>query len=145
MHSKWVHDCRPLWKKIMPGANMCLVLCSFGITPASVVLALLVLSVGSPFTLSFMLASFVCLLHWCSLCWCSSCQCLSCVGAIRHAGVFVCAGACHALRWRSGVAFIVLVSVVGMGLSHRCGVHPISIRRVLHWTLCPEKRNMSID
>ena len=80
---------------------------------------------------------------WRSLCWCLSCRrlsCrrLSCMGA-------VCGGACHALRWRSGVAFIVLVSVVGAGLSRRCGVCPIGIRRVLRWTLCPEKRNMSID
>ena len=124
---------------------MCLVLCSFGITPASVVLALLVLSVGSLFMLSFMLAYFVCPLHWRSLCWCLSCQRLLCAGAVHHAGMFVCAGACHALRLRSGVVFIVLVSVIGMGLSCRCGVRPIGIHRVLHWTLCPEKRNMSIN
>ena len=81
----------------------------------------------------------LCLLHWCSLCWCSSCHHLSCMGAV------CCAGACHALRWHSGVAFIVLVSAMGAGLSCRCGVHPIGIRCVLRWTLCPEKRNMSID
>ena len=124
----------------MPDANMRPVLCSFGITPA-----LLVLSVGLLFMLSFMLASFVCPLHWRSLCWCSSCKRLSCVGAVCHAGVFVCAGACHALRWHSGVAFIVLVSIVGMGLLCRCGVCPIGIRHVLRWTLYPEKRNMSIN
>src|SRR6266849_10977830 len=101
----------------MPGANM------RPITPASVVLVLSVLSVGSPFALSFMLASFVCLLHWRSLCWCSSCRRLSCVGAVCRAGMFVvlaclscwcvcCAGACHALHWCSGVVFIWYLSWV---------------------------------
>ena len=82
----------------------------------------------------------------CHSCWrplCVRCTGVCCAGAchasVCRAGIFVCAGACHALCWRSGVAFIVLVSIVGEGLSHRCGVCPIGIRCVLHWTLCPEK------
>ena len=112
---------------------MHLVLCSFGITLASVVpppslvvvLVLLVLSIVLPFALSFMLVSFVCLLHQHLLCWH-----LSCGGAVCCAGVFVvlvlvthgtgvlvwCLP-CWYLLWvwvcRAGVAFVLLVFVVG--------------------------------
>ena len=57
----------------------------------------------------------------CLLCWC-----LSRIALALWCGVY-------------------LVSVVGVGLSRRCGVRPIGICRVLRWTLCPEKRNMSIE
>ena len=142
-------------KKIMPGANMRPVLCSFGITPASVVplpslvvvLALLaLLSIVLPFALSFMLVSFVCSLCWHLLCWCLSCRhlscrCLLCGGAVCHAG------ACHALRWHSGVAFIMLVSVVAWVWVCRAGVAFVLFVFVVGCArlFALKKRNISIE
>ena len=110
MHPKWVHNCQPLWKKNYAGHKYApsLVLiwhhasgcCAPSFTGDYINI------VGAAVHCVTVHAGVLCVSHWCSLWWCLLCQHLSCGGAICRAG------ACHALHQCSGVAFVVLVSVV---------------------------------